>query len=282
VNFGDYFLRLPHTVSSLQHSHPLGWLPLLAVVFGAAVFLYARTMAADFTIGRSIALGISGIGVFLVGYSMFLTNKAIQITPAGIGNRTSIAAALGVAFSVVGLCGAIAGAFPRPRARSTAFAALLAAYAAAGFFVISTLSSFWIDAYAIERSVEQDVESHSGALPPKSTLLLAGICSYDGPAIVYEADWDLSGALRLHYGDRTLSADVLRPGSYRVTDNGVITTLYEGDDEYDFEPNLLLYDFRRKAMLPLTDADAASAALGGGRMDASCPRGGEGVGARVF
>src|SRR5439155_3470880 len=112
--------------------------------------------------------------------------------------------------------------------------------------------------------------------------LLAGICSYNGPAIVFESDWDLSGALRLHYGDLTLSADVLRPGFYKVTDYGIITTLYEGDDEYDFAPNLLLYDFRRKTTVALTDAGAATAALGGSPMDAPCPRGSEGVGSRVF
>src|SRR5207248_7533503 len=96
VNFGDYLFRLPGVVWSLQHTHPLSWLPLAALVFGAIVFLYARSMAADFTVRHSIALAIAGVGVFLLGYSMFLTNKAIQITPAGIGNRTSIAAALGV------------------------------------------------------------------------------------------------------------------------------------------------------------------------------------------
>ena len=41
----------------------------------------------------------------------------------------------------------------------------------------------------------------------------------------------MSGALRLHSGDRTLSADVLRPRFYEVTDSGIVTTLYEGEDE---------------------------------------------------
>src|SRR5207249_11866679 len=145
-----------------------------------------------------------------------------------------------------------------PRARLTAFAALLGCYAAGGFFVISTLSSFWIDAYATERRVEQDIESHAGTLPSRSTLLLAGICSYNGPAMIFEADWDLAGALRLRYSDLSLSADVLRPGFYKVTDYGIITTLYEGEDEYDFAPNLLLYDFRRKTTVALTDAGAAT------------------------
>ena len=102
--------------------------------------------------------------------------------------------------SAVGLFGVIAGAFTSIRARSLAFAALLGAYASGGFFVIATLSSFWIDAYAIERSVEADVESHAGSLPPKATLLLAGVCSYNGPAIVFDGD-----AVRLVLGKRKSS-----------------------------------------------------------------------------
>jgi hypothetical protein len=282
VNFGSDFLRLPATVWWLATTHPLAWLPSTALVFGIVVWSYARRIAPDVDIRRSVAFAVSGVGVFLIGYSMFLTNKAIQITAAGIGNRTSIAAALGVAISVAGLCGAVAGAFHDARRRSSAFAVLLGVFAAGGFFVISTISSFWIDAYAMERSVERDVELHAGTLPGRTTLLLAGICSYNGPAIVFESDWDLSGALRLHYGDRTLSADVLRPGSYKVTDSSIITTLYEGDDEYEFAPTLLLYDFRRKTTRPLTDVAAAQAALAGGRADATCPPGGEGVGTRIF
>jgi hypothetical protein len=281
VHFGDYGFRLPATVWSLHQTHPLPWLPMAALAIGAGVFLYARTIASDFSLRRSLALAVSGAGVFLVGYSMFLTNKAIQITPTGIGSRTSMGAALGAAMVIAGLFSVIAGGFPS-RARSSAFAALLGGYAGGGFFVIATLSSFWIDTYAIELNVENDLVRHVGRLPSGTTLLLAGICSYNGPGIVFESDWDLSGALRLHYGDRTLSADVLRPGYYRVTDDGIATILYEGEDDYDFSPSLLLYDARRKTTRALTDKATALEALRGGTVDAQCPPGGEGVGNRVF
>jgi hypothetical protein len=119
-------------------------------------------------------------------------------------------------------------------------------------------------------------------LAPRTTLLVGGFCSYHGPAIVFESDWDLSGALRLHYADRTLSADVLRPGFYKLTDSGVATILYEGEDDYDYSPNLLLYDFGRKTTQALTDKEAALRALRGGSIDARCPPGGEGVGSPVF
>jgi hypothetical protein len=282
AHFGDYLLRLPATIWTLHHTHPLAWLPLAAIAFGAVVFLYARSMAVDFSARHAGVLVLVGGVAFLLGYSMFLTNKAIQITPTGIGNRTSIAAALGVACAAAGMFGLMACALTRPRARSAAFAALLGAYAAAGFFVISTLSSFWIDAYAIELAVLNDVETHVGTPAPRTTLLLGGICSYNGPAIVFESDWDLSGALRLHYADRTISADVLRPGFYEATDSGIATILYEGEDDYDYSADLKLYDFGRKTTDALTDKTSALKALRGGLIDATCPRGGEGVGSRVF
>src|SRR5204862_1977921 len=139
-----------------------------AFTFGALTFWYTRRLGADFTARQSVLAALSGIGVFLLGYSMFLTNKAIQITPTGVGNRTSIAAALGVALAAAGLSGLIARLVPRARAQSNIFAALLAAYAAGGFFVISTLSSFWIDAYATELAMANDLETHVGTLPPRT------------------------------------------------------------------------------------------------------------------
>jgi hypothetical protein len=282
ANFGDYFLRLPSTVWTLHQTRPLVWLPLAAIALGVVVFWYIRPIAADFSVRRSVGLIVTGAGAFLLGYSLFLTNKAIQITPTGIGNRTSIAAALGVAFGAAGVFGLIASAFPQARARSAAFAALLGAYAAGGFFVISALSSFWIDAYRTELAVLEDIETHVETLAPRTTLLVGGICSYNGPAIIFESDWDLSGALRLHYGDRSLSADVLRPGFYNLTDSGVATILYEGEDDYDYLPNLMLYDFGRKTTQALTDKDTAHRALRGGSLDARCPPGGEGVGSPAF
>ena len=171
---------------------------------------------------------------------------------------------------------------PRRAAQSTVFAALIAVLAAGHFYVISALSEFWIDAYARELEIVGDVEQHLGAPEPKTTLMLAGICSYNGPAVVFEADWDLSGALRLHYGDRTLSADVLRPGAYEVTRSGIATILYEGEDDYDFGSWLIMYDYRHKTTHALTDRETVLDLFKATNLDAHCPPGGEGVGVRVF
>jgi len=282
ASFGAYLLRLPATIWALHLRDASGWLPAVSILFGIVVYRYARSIQIDTTPRRAILLTAAGFAAFGLGYAMFLTNKAIQITPTGVGNRTSIAAALGVAISVAGaIC--FAGARLRHRALASAvFASLLAAFAGGGFFVISSLSDFWVTAYARERSVESDIVEHVGKLPSGTTLMLAGICSYEGPAIIYEADWDLAGALRLHYGDRTLSADVLRPGYYTFTPTGIATILYEGEDDYDFDSKLLLYDYRSKTSYPLKDKETAFPLLSHSRLDANCPGGSEGVGTPVF
>jgi hypothetical protein len=285
AHYVDYLFELPKVVWSLQQNHPLAWLPLASLVFGAIVFLYAlyaRSAGDHLTMRSSLVLVAAGLVTFLIGYSTFLTNKAIQITPTGIGNRTSIAAALGVAVTAAGLFGLLASAFRNSAMRSTAFAAMLGAYAAGGFFVLSTISSFWIDAYGRELEILHDVETHVGTPPSRTTLMLGGICSYYGPAIVFESDWDLSGALRLHYGDRTLSADVLRPSLYHVTDSGLATFLYEGEDDYEFGSYLRVYDYRRKTSYELPDRDVTLRLFHDSPLDADCPPGMEGVGVRVF
>jgi hypothetical protein len=282
ANYIDYVFGLPRVVWSLQQHYPLAWLPPAALIFGAAVFLYTRSVTDDLTPRSSIVVAAAGVPAFFIGYSIFLTNKALQITPTGIGNRTSIAAALGVALTAVGVLALFATAIRNPAVRSTTFAALLAAYAAGCFFVVSTLSSFWITAYGLELEILNDVETHVGTPPPKTTLMLGGICPYYGPAITFESDWDLSGALRLHFGDSTLSADVLRPRFYGITDDGLATFLYEGEDDYDFGDYLLLYDYRRKISHALSDRDTALHLLRDNPLDAECPPGIEGVGVRVF
>jgi hypothetical protein len=282
ANYVDYLFRLPQVVWSLQQHYPHAWIPPLSLAFGAGIFLYVKSVADDLTPRTSIALILVGLVTFVIGYSIFFTNRAIQITPTGIGNRTSNAASLGVALTAVGLFGLVAATVRRPVWRRAAFGFLVSAYAAAGFFVIATLSSFWIDAYAREQEVVRDITAHIDRPAPKSLLMLGGICSYNGPAVIFESDWDLAGALRLHYGDRTLGADVLRPGFYRVTGDGIVTLLYGGQDDDEFGPKMLLYDYRRKTSHVLTDADTAARVFREQPPDLNCPPGMEGVGEKVF
>jgi hypothetical protein len=282
ANYVDYLFRLPQIVWALEQQHPHAWLPTLAFAFGAGVFLYVKSVGDGLTPRRSIALILIGVATFVLGYAIFFTNRAIQITPTGVGNRTSNAASLGVAMTAVGVFGLIAAAVRRPALRRLTFGVLIGAYAAAGFFVIATLSSFWIDAYAREQEIVRDITTHIDTPAPRILLMLGGVCSYNGPAVIFESDWDLAGALRLHYGDRTVRADVLRPGFYRVTPSGITTFLYGEQDDDAFGPQMVLYDYRRKTSHVLLDADTAERIFREQPPDVVCPPGKEGVGVGVF
>ncbi|HEV3217694.1 MAG TPA: hypothetical protein VGZ27_18325 [Vicinamibacterales bacterium] len=282
ANYVDYLLQLPRIVWALQRHYPHAWLPALSFAFGAGVLLYVKSVVDDLTVRRSIALILIGVATFVLGYAIFFTNRAIQITPTGVGNRTSNAASLGVAMTAVGGFGLIAAAVRRPAWRRLTFGVLIGAYAAAGFFVIATLSSFWIDAYAREQEIVRDIAAHIDTPAPRILLMLGGVCSYNGPAVVFESDWDLAGALRLHYGDSTVRADVLRPGYYRVTPSGITTFLYGEQDDDAFGPQMVLYDYNRKMSHVLLDADTAERIFREQPPDVVCPPGKEGVGAGVF
>ena len=103
ANYVDYLFRLPQIVWALQQQHPHAWLPALAFAFGAGVFLYVKSVVDGPTPRQSIALILIGVATFVLGYAIFFTNRAIQITPTGVGNRTSNAASLGVAMTAGGV-----------------------------------------------------------------------------------------------------------------------------------------------------------------------------------
>jgi hypothetical protein len=54
-----------------------------------------------------------------------------------------------------------------------------------------------------------------------STLLIGGFCPYIGPAIVFEAFWDITGALRIRFNDPKLSADVVS-STFKLETDGVL------------------------------------------------------------
>jgi hypothetical protein len=90
------------------------------------------------------------------------------------------------------------------------------------------------------------------ALPPGTTLLLDGFCQYVGPAIVFETDWETSGALQIAYGDETLKGDVVSP-SMQIADDAVTTMSYgQPEARYAYGEKLWLYNVRRKTTYRLT------------------------------
>ena len=48
-----------------------------------------------------------------------------------------------------------------------------------------------MDGATAEQRVLASTQQRFPAMPPNSTLLLDGVCPYAGPAVVFEANWDL-------------------------------------------------------------------------------------------
>ena len=261
VNFGDYGLLLPVTAARLASRF---W-SLAAVGVSAACGLLAllyliriskSSSAAPPELRTAASLFGAGLVVFALGYSIFLTNRNIQLTPTGVGNRTAAASSLGATMAIAG---ALAWASGIPRTRTVArrlFAVLLAAWVAAGALVTGTLATFWTRAWRQERLVLDDVRAKFPTLPRGSTLLLDGVCRYVGPAPVFEANWDLAGALQLLYRDPTIKADVVNP-TLEIREDGIHTFEYDVASRYPYGPDVFLYHFGRREVRTFPDAEAA-------------------------
>src|SRR4029453_16256485 len=99
------------------------------------------------------------------------------------------------------------------------------------------LATFWIAAWQRQRQVVGNIRQALPELAPGTTLILDGVCPYLGPAIVFESSWDLAGALRVVYGDRTLHADVTT-GRFSIHDDGLRTRIYHASQFSPYCPAL--------------------------------------------
>jgi len=287
LNYGQYGLGLPLVVSHLLYRYLDATNLLTAVVLGAMIFAYL--FYALHSVGAELPdplamlkLGITGFVVFGLGYAIFLTNYNVQFTPTGIGNRTAMAAALGVALSLVGALGWVSARFAPTVIRRGFFCALIALLGMSGFVINNTIASFWITAYRQEQAILADIREYLPTLPAHTTLILDGICPYAGPAIVFESSWDLAGALQIIYHDNSLRADVVTP-NLKVKEDGLSIALYETETLYPYQ-NLILYHLGRQTSYPIADAEAArryfqqyNPDYGGG-----CAPGHEGHGVPIF
>jgi len=259
----------------------------LGGILGLIVFSYlyrAATQTKGEAINQSAMLKCiaCGVVVFALGYAIFLTNDQVIFSPTGIGNRTAIAAAAGIALSWVGGLGWISRFLPVRYWQQRMFCALIALLCVSGFLINNTIATFWIDAYRQERMILTDILQQFPSLPPGSTLILDGICPYDGPAIVFESHWDLAGALMTSYRDYTIQADVVTP-NLQVEEDAVSTSLYSVKYRYPYR-KLFIYHFGRKRAYSIQDADAARRYFRTFSQDNSngCPDGYAGHGVSIF
>src|SRR5688572_26422553 len=175
VNYGDYGLGLPRVVWKILREYPDPAILVLGGFLGLIIFSYLyRTIASQ---GRTEAISqsgmmkwiVGGVAVFALGYAIFLTNYNVIFTPTGIGNRTAIAAAVGIALSWVGGLGWLSTFLSARYWRQRVFCALITLLGVSGFLINNTIATFWMVAYRQERMILADIFQRFPSLPVGST-----------------------------------------------------------------------------------------------------------------
>jgi hypothetical protein len=292
TNFGEYGVGLPRLVLQVLRDGPPISTLVLTVVGAVAVGGYllalgrsSETIASERTtvLRQSAVLLIGGFGLFWLGYAIFLTNSNLQFTTTGIGNRANIGAAAGVAVIFVGVAQGLSALCPSAMWRVRVFGLVVAVLFASSILLNNVLAGQWIQAYERERAILADLHHQQPVLPPRTTLILDGVCPYIGPAIVFEANWDLKGALRLMYRESSLEADVATD-KMSVEPLELVKTLYGDASRYPFTDGLLVYDQRSRTVHPLSDPQAARRYFAARTFNPArdCPPGHEGLGAPAW
>jgi hypothetical protein len=285
TNLGSYGVALPKAVSWSLAS--IAWPAIgTSIAIGVATFGFVLRIARRSNVSSVVLKGwaklaVIGIATFFLGYSIFLESGRILFTSTGINNRVSIAGSLGFAILVVATFGFVARSLGRrPSWRPAILALLVGAFCFSASIVNIALADNWGQAWEEQRAILADIRDN---LPPPeagSAVILDGVCPYVGPAVVFESNWDLAGALEIEYADPTIRADVTS-ANLEVGASGLSTTLY-GDHvaHYPYGDSLILYDARTSRAWRLRDEQTARIHLGESVNE--CPKGAAGWGVPIF
>jgi hypothetical protein len=218
--------------------------------------------------------------IFYLGYSIFFFNNRVGFSPSGMDNRVAIAASIGIALLVVGVVGWVCSFLPNLIGKWL-FSTLLAIFCLTGFVITNTLGQFWVSASSKGNAVIYDVKSAFPAFPRNGTIIVDGICPYFGPAPVFEASWDLKGALEIFYKEK-VNADIVTP-RLKVTDTAIKTQIYTFETFYPYE-NLYIYNYKNKKAYLIPDKDSANAYFAQFNPDRNngCPPAVAGNGVSIF
>lgn len=251
--------------------------PIVLVASAIAAGLTYWRLAKAKDAGQPRHLLLLGLLTFFAGYGVFLFTDEIMFSPNGIANRVSVAAALGVAMIIVSLIAFVERLLPM-RIRSAAFASIIAVLTFVGTASTASSAAYWTKAAELQARFLVDVRRDLRAIPLGSTVIIDGICPYEGPSIVLEDGWAASG-LMTHALGRRITADTVSP-RMRLTQQGVATSIYNFRFAYPFGAALFVYDVRRHSVAPLSDPAAAiSYFRSPNRWPLRCPSGyvGQGV-----
>jgi hypothetical protein len=284
VSYRRYGLGLPRIIWGIINYYPDTTVFAVGGILGLTIFGYLYYVARHSKLGLPswtslIKLTGLGIAVFGLAYALFF-GPSCGFSPTGMENRVAIAAAVGVALSFVGGLGLVVSVLRSQKLKALLFCILIALLSTSGFLINSTIASFWKAASRQQQEILADMREHVPTLPAGSTLLLAGTCRYNGPGVIFECFWDLTGALNAINHLHVRRADIVRP-TLKITKNEISSSM--GGIEYpDTYNELYIYDFDEKVIHKLTNVDSTTAYLSRFIEDNRCPKAREGGGVPIF
>jgi len=209
ISFIQLGLALPrHAIESAKTL--AGTIDALVVIASSlATFLWLWRIPPE-PLSRKGGAACVGVGLFLfmAGWIVFLGSASLQLTATGIGNRTAAAASIGVALVWWGAFEFLVVSVSKNRACFVS-AALCALLSGASTLVFFNVAEHWARAWEKEQDVLARIHNRFPNGFSGRTLLLDGVCQYDGPATIFEAAWDLEWALQARYRDSRIRADVV-------------------------------------------------------------------------
>jgi hypothetical protein len=286
-NCWSYGMHLPAVLVAMYRSQALTFSSLavatiVAVSVSAYVWKFSHTSLAP-TNRRFILLLASGFVVFELGFALFGISTESDFSRVGLNDRLQIASALGAACVEVAFVGLLCSLL-KPAIRMRVLSVIIGIICGVNCLASSGIAYFWLNASTRQSAILDSVSSHLRNLPKGSTLLLDGFCRYSGPGVVFETDWDTTGAVQLALHDYSLRADVVSR-SLLVNDRAIGTTMYgNAEGRYEFGDNLYIYNVQRTALVPLTSKQAAVDYFEkiNPSKDSGCPFAQEGSGVKVF
>ena len=137
---------------------------------------------------------------------------------------------------------------------------------------IEQIETYWTEAPAIQAKVLAAARTDLRDVPPNSFVMLDNVCPYHGPAVIFEAPWDVSGALSLVSG-KEIRGDAVSP-RMTLRRNGLATSIYGEPAFYPYGRRLYVYDPARHLVVQLGDFATARRYFGEASATRTpCPRG---------
>ena len=280
-----YLLHLPSVLMSLFARPGLSRISIaMALTAGVLTTAYLWRYLEAETIPdwrACLRLAAAGLVFFELGYAWFFLDPGSSFETAGLNNRVAIASAVGASCILVALLSLICSCIRSTVASTRFFTISIGLVVCLYCLVLNGIGSFWVNAASSQAAVINSVTAHVRSMPRGSVLLLDGFCRYLGPAVVFETDWDASGAIQLAFEDPTLTSDVIAANT-KFTTAAVDTSIYGAPEgHYPYGNRLFVYNVSEQMLVNLRSRTLALAYMQTAN-HGCCPAGREGEGVRIY